>query len=100
MDIWSILAPFALNGGDILKGWKWDRDRIIKGVMGTKEVIVSYKQGSEGYCSIVEIETVCSSGVELIGAIESFDKLLKIAILFGFGVEVLESYDLFMSKGR
>lgn len=89
-----------MDGGDVLKGWKWDRDRIIESVMGTKEVIVSYKQGSEGYCSIVEIETVCSSGVELIGAIESFDELLKMPVLFGFGVEVLESNDLFVSKGR
>ena len=68
--------------------------------MGSEEVIVGNKEGSQSDSPLGRIKPTSGSGMELVGAYKAFDKLFKGSEFFRFRVKVLKTDNLLMNQRR
>ena len=73
---------------------KGNRGLVIKGHVGSQEVVMGDKQGDQGECTIDAVKAVGRFYMVFKGPVESFDELFVGSEVLGLTVEILESDDL------
>ena len=74
--------PFSLDSRDTFKVRQVDRSFVMKGHMGTKEVVMGYEEGCKGYSAIEGTEAARGFHMVFVGSVEALDELFKWSELF------------------
>ena len=93
-------SPFTLESFNIPESIKRDRRRIAESGVRSKEVVVSDEESGKREGAIFRFEAVNGSCMEFISAVQTFDKLFKRPVIFGYGIEILEADNFFMDERR
>ena len=88
-------GPFTLNGGDRLQFRDLDGGTIVETLVGAQEVVMGDEENQFSDGARSATEAILGLDMVFVGSVQSFDHLFKGSELFGFGVEVFQTDDLF-----